>query len=264
METGRRKGPVFFKKTVIDLEFERVRVYTKTIPTDWSVGMWAPSIFFLFIIILTDQSVTTEGSMGGDKMEKLLQAAAQVISEKGYANAKISEIAETAGIGKGTVYEYFSSKEALLEGLLQYILERSMQEFGSIDPSSPPLKNIRLMVGNGLQMMEKMGNLITLTFDFWAIAFKDTESRVYKMMQDMHRGMVEAVRQLIEAGQADGSVRKDVDAYYWAMIFFSILDESFIHKIFIGEQFSLERFERETLRLVDTSLSLIGQERGRK
>lgn len=189
-------------------------------------------------------------------MDRLLMAAAEVISEKGYANAKIAEIAERAGIGKGTVYEYFSSKEALLDGLLKYVLDRSMQEFGAIDPAAPPLESIRQMVSRGVQMMESMEKLITLTFDFWSIAFKNPESKVYGMMQQMHREMVAAVKQLIEAGQADGSIRQDVDGEYCAMIFFSILDESFIHKVFMNDNFSVKRFEAETIRLLENALAV--------
>ena len=43
-----------------------------------------------------------------------VEAACAVFAEKGYASTRVAEIAERAGVGKGTVYEYFSSKEELL------------------------------------------------------------------------------------------------------------------------------------------------------
>ena len=48
-----------------------------------------------------------------DKRTRILLAAVKVFSEKGFHHAKVEEIAERAGVGKGTVYEYFKSKEEL-------------------------------------------------------------------------------------------------------------------------------------------------------
>lgn len=47
------------------------------------------------------------------KKELILQAAASVFTSKGFYDAKIDEIAQKAGVGKGTVYEYFKSKGEL-------------------------------------------------------------------------------------------------------------------------------------------------------
>lgn len=51
-----------------------------------------------------------------EKEKKILNAAAALVSERGAAagNLKVAEIAQAAGIGKGTVYEYFSSKDEIL------------------------------------------------------------------------------------------------------------------------------------------------------
>ena len=47
------------------------------------------------------------------KREMILDAAFTLFIEKGYLDAKIIDIADAAGIGKGTVYEYFESKDAI-------------------------------------------------------------------------------------------------------------------------------------------------------
>ena len=61
--------------------------------------------------------------LGNEKLNErersILRSAYQVFTEKGYHNAKVSEIAELAGVGKGTIYEYFENKEALLRGVIQ-------------------------------------------------------------------------------------------------------------------------------------------------
>lgn len=47
------------------------------------------------------------------KREMILDAAYALFLNKGYLDTKIIDIADTAGIGKGTVYEYFESKDAI-------------------------------------------------------------------------------------------------------------------------------------------------------
>ena len=49
----------------------------------------------------------------------LIDAALAVFSRVGYAAAKIDDVAEEAGVSKGTVYLYFESKEALFEAMVK-------------------------------------------------------------------------------------------------------------------------------------------------
>ena len=49
-----------------------------------------------------------------EKRTRIINAALAVFSRDGFQNAKIEDIARTADIGKGTLYEYFSSKDELL------------------------------------------------------------------------------------------------------------------------------------------------------
>jgi AcrR family transcriptional regulator len=48
-----------------------------------------------------------------ERKKQIARAALEVFAEKGFESASISQVARAAGIGKGTVYEYFGSKEEL-------------------------------------------------------------------------------------------------------------------------------------------------------
>lgn len=54
-----------------------------------------------------------------DKRELILEAAVKVFSRYGYHKAKMEDIALEAGIGKGTIYEYFDSKLSLFQQMLE-------------------------------------------------------------------------------------------------------------------------------------------------
>jgi AcrR family transcriptional regulator len=55
--------------------------------------------------------------------QEILRAARRLFAERGYAATNIEQIAEEAGIAKGTVYLYFQSKEAVFAGILETNLE---------------------------------------------------------------------------------------------------------------------------------------------
>lgn len=61
------------------------------------------------------------------KGEAILRAAMKVFSDKGFSGARIEEIARRASVGKGTVYEYFNSKDDLFEQVILRSLETLVQ-----------------------------------------------------------------------------------------------------------------------------------------
>ena len=66
------------------------------------------------------------------KREMILDAAFSLILEKGYWETKIIDIAEAAGIGKGTVYEYFASKDEIVYELFQLKIETTYQNLSDV------------------------------------------------------------------------------------------------------------------------------------
>lgn len=52
---------------------------------------------------------------------ELLEAAMAVFAEKGFASARLDDIAARAGVSKGTIYLYFDSKEAILRAMITAI-----------------------------------------------------------------------------------------------------------------------------------------------
>ena len=53
------------------------------------------------------------------KYDKILDALQKLLENKELSNISVSEIAQTAEIGKGSIYYYFSSKDAILEALVE-------------------------------------------------------------------------------------------------------------------------------------------------
>ncbi len=73
-------------------------------------------------------------SQSEDTKSKLIRSAIKVFSEKGYFNAKVSDIVKDAGYAQGTFYLYFSSKEDIFLHIVKLIV-------GQIDELIQKYKN---------------------------------------------------------------------------------------------------------------------------
>ena len=66
------------------------------------------------------------------RKQQILAAATAVFSQKGYAGATTREIAETADISEGTLYNYFASKQDLLIGLADAYADKVTAEMAGV------------------------------------------------------------------------------------------------------------------------------------
>ncbi|MGM0370238.1 MAG: TetR/AcrR family transcriptional regulator [Bacillota bacterium] len=144
------------------------------------------------------------------KQEKVIAAAIELFSQQGYHDTVVSEIADKAGVAKGTVYWYFDSKEKLFWEIIVSGIESINQQLEE------------LLNQNQLTAFEKLEEVINLYLNF----FK-TGKEIAKMMQEcsvkpgqyfhdeMDKLRTEAVNNLaeiIQEGQSEGQFIEDVDS----------------------------------------------------
>jgi AcrR family transcriptional regulator len=78
-----------------------------------------------------------------DTVEVIVEAAARVLLERGYAAATTNRIARAAGVSVGTVYEYFANKDEVFDALIQREIAAIIEAVGSQPPDSDtPLPEI--------------------------------------------------------------------------------------------------------------------------
>ncbi len=61
------------------------------------------------------------------KYDKILYALHQLLEDRPIQNISVSDIASAAGIGKGSIYYYFPSKEAILDALIERNYEKPLK-----------------------------------------------------------------------------------------------------------------------------------------
>lgn len=61
-----------------------------------------------------------------DRPQEIAAAAFEVFAEKGYARARVQEVASRAGVSKGLLYLYFETKQALFKAVIRSVVMRRM------------------------------------------------------------------------------------------------------------------------------------------
>jgi AcrR family transcriptional regulator len=72
-----------------------------------------------------------------ERMRSIRAAALDVFSAKGFAAARLDDIAKAAGVAKGTIYLYFASKEDLLESIVKSTIGAVLANFEQAVATSP-------------------------------------------------------------------------------------------------------------------------------
>lgn len=143
-----------------------------------------------------------------ERKEELLQAASEVISEKGYRNASIQDMIERADVARGTFYHYFKSKRDIFLELI----ERYFTDFAKILEENHKRLFAALEDGSDLPEAWRQNALAILRFhsdnpELTALAYREAmgldenfSARVRELSSFARSRMVEEFRMVADRG----------------------------------------------------------------
>jgi TetR/AcrR family fatty acid metabolism transcriptional regulator len=142
-----------------------------------------------------------------DKYNRILNAAGKVFSRRGFHQATVSEIAGTAGVADGTIYLYFKNKDDILVQFFDYkmrqVFTRFREEVGRADDAVDKLTKL---IRHHLKAFQADKHM--------AIVYQ-AETRRYSRLVDgqireMAKMYFDLLAEIIEQGQQEGTMRKDL------------------------------------------------------
>ncbi len=185
-----------------------------------------------------------------DIKEKILKSALEVFINKGYYNARVEDIAEKAGIAKGTVYIYFKDKKSLFLSSIEYEIERFYLELEKV-------------INEDTEPENKLKRLLKLTYDNLSKRKKYFESairlwpgelgeEIIKTILPHVKNITGGIERVLKEGKKKGRFRSFDSFSSDSVILLGIVRSAAMSEVFFGKRVSFEKawkYVKEILRI---------------
>jgi len=178
--------------------------------------------------------------MTQDKKTIIYEAALSLVNENiDLSRIKVADIALRANIGKGTVYEYFGSKEQVIGEALIYMFKRGIASFELVIDKNKSFRESYILLLRSLSSMSKNRNL----YNFMTMTEKDLaihatiQKILYRQLEELRQIYFQMVEKLVDISVQEGVIKLKPSKYDWQTAVLSSMTYIFVHKQF-EEEFS--------------------------
>ena len=146
---------------------------------------------------------------------RLLESAAAHFARQGFDATNIDAIAVDAGVAKGTIYNYFDSKEDLFGAVLAEGAQRTVDRYAAAPHGASTLDALTVLAAADVSVLREEEAFMKVLI---AEAMRP-HGRNYSLIIDRLSPFLEAVAGILEAGVRRGEVRRDRPVPQLALLF---------------------------------------------
>jgi len=160
--------------------------------------------------------------IGSDKYQKIIHGATKVFAEKGFYNAKVSDVAKEAQVADGTIYLYFKNKDDLLIS----IFEESMDTFTAVvlenmEKATDPVDKLKRFISLHLDLVRRHQD----TFQVLQIELRQSSKFMKEYAGTKFREYLLLISDILEDGIAQGYFKKGLNPSIIKRVIFGAIDE---------------------------------------
>ncbi len=167
-----------------------------------------------------------------DKETVILDAACRVFREKGFHQARITDIAQAAGISYGLVYHYFKSKSDLFDAILKEWWTGLFNLMEKWDNGETSVEDqLAALVAYFLEQYQKKPDLVHI----FITEISRSASNLTPARLHWFKMFLSSTEKIMSVGQANKILRTDIKARYLTYIFLGAI-ESFVSAMVLENQ----------------------------
>lgn len=199
---------------------------------------------------------TTTPKHTKDRHQEILDAAARVITERGLAETRISDIAEQAGVSPGLILYYFDSKDRLLAEALTFANDqfylRTSREIRRLPSAKDQLRRlVDLSVPGYLQEFGRLDEW-ALWIEVWVRALRDAEmAKDREVLDERWRSQI---AEIVRAGRQTGEFTSAEDVDELALRLACLIDGLAIQVVMNDSKVTPERMHRACMQVAANEL----------
>jgi len=177
-----------------------------------------------------------------ERRRKILSAAREVFGTRGYAATRMDDIASAAGVGKGTLYQYFKGKADLFMTLVMVVSRDSLETLSGRSVSPDPLEAMRTAIAFAVELaLAENLDLYQLFFDFWGVSatHRGTAQEGLRETESTFRAHILG---LLRRGQGSGVFRADLDREQYIHALAAAIDGLSLRIVILGQKVDLKAY----------------------
>lgn len=186
-----------------------------------------------------------------EKQRAIALASIDIFGEKGFDRTRMEDVAKAAGVGKGTIYEYFKTKDELMEGAVEALfvdMEGSLMP--SFDEDASPSDILVLMLEKTIASVKQVGFAYRFFLEYMIHISRKDQSSTF--MANVLTGYRYFLCNLIEQGMAVGEFRDDLEPMETAAALAAWVDGAIFHWYLLPDTVSFEAMGK---RFIDATLN---------
>ncbi|MEW5735963.1 MAG: TetR/AcrR family transcriptional regulator [Thermodesulfobacteriota bacterium] len=163
------------------------------------------------------------------KADRIAEAAIRALRKNGYAKTRMADIAEAAGIGKGTLYEYFADKPAIVRHCFTAYFETFARGMNDAMESAPcPADKLFALLSFALAHALEWEDHCAVVIDQMSCE-RAEEERAF--LTGVYDGMKALIADILSQGQEDGSLDPGFSPETMAALFVSLYDGVILQRL---------------------------------
>ncbi len=180
------------------------------------------------------------------KNKQIIDVALEMFSKKGFQQTTVQEIAEAAGVGKGTIYRFFDSKEDLVSSLVEFAIDdvgRAVRE--AIADLQDPVETLRIIITTEVDYYDQHRDLAKFLIRE-VLGYRNTfEDHVKQIWSNW--GII--VEEVVRKGLASGAF-KPIDPVTAAASLEGMVLATVIYWFMFSDSFPRERVREDIFTMV--------------
>jgi AcrR family transcriptional regulator len=163
-------------------------------------------------------------NLPAEKQEKVFQAAVSEFASKGYRNASMNSVVKTAGISKGSLFQYFRTKQDLFDGIVEMAAGRVKQYLKHVRDETAEMgffQRVDMLLRAGFAFIDRHPLLARVYFHLLQSGESPFGSeRILRLQRQGDEFFAELIAEAVQRGE----LRQNLDAERTAFLLKALLE----------------------------------------
>lgn len=166
-------------------------------------------------------------SLREKRRAEITKSAIRVFGKYGYHEGKVGEIAKGAGLGKGTIYEYFDSKKDIFHYSLRYIFNSYTEGIKeAIDSQETTRDKLVTLLDYNCNFIDDYEHMMERSFSH----FENILIEIKPYLEEVGKKIYDFILAIVTEGIENGELRSDLDKTVASLMILGIMSSSHIQR----------------------------------